>query len=133
MPLYEFVCDCGAAVEKLMSADLRPRRIDCPANCGGDAEYRVGMPAHFRIAIEGGGRRGYKMDMGNGRKTVRSATRERWEHQAGNQQRKDFNADPRAASASQYTREYQRKLDEEKKTKQAAVVHAAKNAEKGGS
>jgi putative FmdB family regulatory protein len=125
MPIYSFHCTwCETTTDKIFKSDERPNLIKCP-NCNDyPAEYRVGKPAHFRIAIDGNGRKGYKTDQGNGKKTVRSATREQYEHRAGNMSAKDFKANPRSASQSVYTKEYGKKVEAEKKEKMKTLEKA---------
>jgi hypothetical protein len=137
MPLYAFQCFvCKAVTEKILKPELRPKMIKCESCPDGDAEYIVGAPAHFRIAIDGNGRKGYKMDMGNGKKVVRSATRERYEHEAGNRNSQELTDTPgkmREHTKSVYTKEYGRKVEAEKKEKmknlEKAIV-AIKQGEK---
>lgn len=125
MPMYSFVCvDCGEETTKILKPELRPQRIKCEQCPDGEAEYTIGAPCMFRVSIEGNGRKGYKMDMGNGKKVVRSSTREAYEHNIGNMSAKTYKENPRAANKSMYTKDYQRKMDGEKKAKEQQLQRA---------
>lgn len=135
MPIYAFQCfDCGEVTDIITKPELRPGKVTCEKCPDGTAEYIVGAPAQFRIAIDGNGRKGYKMDMGNGKKVVRSVTRERFEHEGGNRGGKEFEKDRskmRALTQSVYTKEYGRKVEAEQKEKMKkleTVITATKQA-----
>ena len=135
MPLYSFQCFvCGDVQDRIFSFELRPKRIPCEVCPDAESEYIVGKPAFFRIAIEGNGRKGYKMDMGNGRKVVRSATRERYEHEGGNRPSAQYAKDPtkvREITQSVYTKEYGRKVAAEKKEVVSKLETAVKAIGRG--
>lgn len=132
MPIYEFRCSsCETPSELICRYDERPPQIICPECTVGTAEYHVGSPAQFRIAIDGNGRKGYKMDMGNGKKVVRSSTRERYEHQIGNRPTADVLANRGSESKSVYTKAYQEKVDSENKVKREGLKKAIQMMKKG--
>ena len=117
MPIYEYFCDgCGSLHDAIYGASSRPNTMTCP-ECGESAEYRVGKPAMFRIKFDNQGRIGYKNDLGNGKQTYRSATREQYEHTIGNRSMKDLKALGSDKAKSVYTKEYQRAVDKAEKNK----------------
>ena len=76
----------------------------------------------FRIKFDNQGRIGYKNDLGDGKQTYRSATREQYEHNLGNrsaQGLKDMGSDK---SKSVYTKEYARAVDKAEKNKKARFM-----------
>lgn len=118
MPLYDFAClDCDTVTELFVSHELRPMRITCPECQVGEAEYVVCAPSQFKIAIDGGGRKGYKTLLGDGRRVVQSQTRLNWEHNIGNTPAAELKKDPNKANVSGFTKEYQRKIESDAKTK----------------
>lgn len=86
MPLYGFHCRwCGTTTDKIFKAsETRPESIPCPECKDYPAEYQIGAPSHYKIGYEQNGRKAFKVDMGTGKKVYRSATRENFEHKAGN-------------------------------------------------
>lgn len=135
MPIYAFQCfDCEKVTDIITKADLRPQTIACEHCPDGTAEYIVGAPSYFRLAIDANGRKGYKMDMGNGKQVIRSATRERYEHEGGNRGGKQFIEDRtkvRDVTQSVYTKEYGRKVEAEKKEKMNTLTKAITAMQKG--
>ena len=120
MPLYEYVClNCGAIHDKIFRYDDKPTEIQCEACEEGQAEYRVGAPAMFRVKFDQNGRVAYKYDMGNGVKQIRSATREAYEHNAGNRTSKDFKEMGSDRNKSVYTKAYDRHVRAKEKEKVA--------------
>lgn len=125
MPLYSYFCRwCEKITDKIFKYEERKDWVPCEHCKDYPADYQMGIPAHFRIAIDGNGRKGYKMDMGNGKKTVRSATREQYEHRAGNMPAKDLMKNARSTTQSVYTKEYGRKVEAEKKEKMKQLEKA---------
>ena len=123
MPLYSYVCTgCEETTDEIFKYDDRPEIIKCPLCDTGVAEYMMGKPAHFRIAIDGNGRKGYKMDMGNGKQTVRSSTREQYEHRAGNMPVEKLKGNVKSTSESVYTKAYSEHLQKEENTKKAKFL-----------
>lgn len=119
MPLYEYHCpECGNIIDKICSYDSKPKTVPCTTpRCEGEAEYRVGMPGMFRIQFDQNGRIGYKQDMGDGKKTFRSATREKYEHNIGSKPLKDVQGSGSEKSRSVYTKEYDRHVRTKEKEK----------------
>jgi putative FmdB family regulatory protein len=129
MPLYEYYCEsCESYSEEIFKSSEKPTTIDC-ANCGrAGAEYRVGKPAMFRIKFDQGGRIGYKMDMGNGKKVHRSATREAYEHNIGSKSYKDAKESKTDLNRSVYTKEYGREVEKKEKQKAEKFAKGLKEA-----
>jgi len=119
MPLYEYHCPlCGNVLDKIFSYDERPEKVPCDTpRCEGDAAYHMGMPGMFRIKFDQNGRIGYKQDMGDGKKTYRSATREKYEHNIGSKPLKDVQGSGSEKSQSVYTKEYDRHVKAKEKEK----------------
>ena len=131
MPLYSFYCpDCEVLSDEIFKVGERPGSIICHI-CHHEAKYVMSAPSQFRISVEGNGRKGYKTDMGNGRKTVRSETRERYEHRLGNTPAAEIKKNPNALTESAYTKRYAEKVGAEKKAKDAHTMRMFKKAIKG--
>jgi putative FmdB family regulatory protein len=128
VPLYEFHCpNCGNMIERLFSFDKRPEKIECDTpRCEGEAEYHVAMPGMIRVKFDQNGRIGYKHDMGDGKKTYRSATREQYEHTIGNKPLKDVQGSGGDKAKSVYTKEYDRHVRKQEKEKVERRKHALK-------
>jgi putative FmdB family regulatory protein len=130
MPLYEFHCTaCDAWAEHLFKSEERPDQVEC-GHCTGLADYRVGMPAMFRVKFDQNGRVAYKYDMGNGKTQIRSATRERYEHNLGNRTTKDFKEMGQDKNRSVYTKQYDRHVRGAEKEKQQRVEKTLKEMAK---
>lgn len=130
MPLYEFHCTaCDTWAEHLFKSDERPEQVEC-AHCASPADYRVGMPAMFRVKFDQNGRVAYKYDMGNGKTQIRSATRERYEHNLGNRTSKDFKEMGQDKNRSVYTKQYDRHVRGAEKEKQQRVEKTLKEMAK---
>lgn len=131
MPIYSYYCEsCDAVTDEIHRYDERPPTVSCSL-CSKDAEYRVSSPGHFRISVEGNGRKGYKTDMGNGRKVVRSETRERYEHRLGNTPDAEIKKNPNALTESAYTKRYAEKVKVETKEKNDKAMRQFKQIMKG--
>jgi putative FmdB family regulatory protein len=131
MPLYQYTCeDCGASYDEVFKYEEKPATIVC-GNCGKDAVYYVGSPAMFRVKYEQNGRIGFKYDMGNGKKTHRSATRENYEHLGGSRSSKDFHSMGADKNRSVLTKRYDEHVKNTEKTKLARANHEAKKILKG--
>jgi putative FmdB family regulatory protein len=113
MPIYEYFCNsCETNTETICKVAEKPETIPC-ADCGKDAESRMSKPSHFRIAIDG-----------NGRKILaRSATREQYEHNVGNKPSKEVKEGVAKQSRSVYTKSYQQHVDAQNKHKHAKFMH----------
>lgn len=106
MPLYGFECqECGTVTDKIFHhTETRPDHVPCE-NCGRNANYRMFDVGYIRIGIEANGRVGYKQLLKDGKRTVRSATRERYEHLAGSRTAKEIKEMGRDISKSVLTKE----------------------------
>lgn len=122
MPLYEFHCaTCETVHEKMFKYDERPKEIPCEECQIGVAEYHVGRPACFRVKFDNNGRVGFKYDMGNGKQTYRSATRESYEHNLGNKSEKILKEMGNDKGKSVYTKEYSRMTETKQKENFARI------------
>ena len=65
----------------------------------------------IRIQFERNGRVGYRYNLGDGKVAIRSATRERYEHIAGNTPASEAKAKSTEMAQSVYTKEYQKVVD----------------------
>jgi putative FmdB family regulatory protein len=117
MPLYEFFCrNCEASRDEIWKSSDRPDEQLC-GNCGGTSHYVLGKPAMFRVKLDNQGRIGYKYDMGTGKQTYHSATRENYEHNIGNKSLKDLQSMGSDKSKSVYTKEYGKAVAKAEKNK----------------
>jgi len=115
MPLYEFVClDCDQVTNAICGSDIRPQKIKCEFCPDSDAEYRIAAPSMFKVTFDKNGRKGVKVDLGNGKQIHRSATRERWEHNAGNMTAEQYKKNGSEVNESVYTKRYAEVKKEEK-------------------
>mgnify|MGYP000119551025 CR=1 FL=1 len=73
----------------------------------------------IRIRFDNNGRIGYRYNLGNGKVAIRSATRERYEHMAGNTPASQAKAKSEDMGKSVYTKEYQRAVDTQTKLETA--------------
>lgn len=131
MPLYEYVClSCEAVHDKVFKYDEKPESIPCEYCQCNLAEYRFGKPAMFRVKFDQNGRVGYKYDMGDGKKQVRSATRENYEKNALSRTAKDFKEMGADRNRSIYTKEYDRHVRSKEKEKLAQANQTFKQSVK---
>jgi hypothetical protein len=69
----------------------------------------------IRTQFERNGRIGYEYKLANGKKFIRSATRERYEHNLGSLGSKALKEKGRSVADSVYSRSFQKSLDAKKK------------------
>ena len=131
MPLYEFHCDtCDAVMEKIYKHDERPAELACDECQVGTAWYHIGKVAYFRVRFDNNGRIGFKHDMGNGKQTYRSATRENYEHNLGSKSTKALKEMGNDKGKSVYTKELTRATEAKQKENFARLKKALDKKEK---
>ena len=69
----------------------------------------------IRAQFERNGRVGYEYRLANGKKIIRSATRERYEHNIGNLSQTALKEKGRSVADSVYSKSFQKHLDSKKK------------------
>ena len=103
---------------------------------GGMVPYKMNLMT--KVQFEQNGRIGYRIDVGDGKQIYRSATREKFEHRAGNmgahqfKREKEQGMDNTRLSESAYTKAYGEKVKKVKKETAAMHTRNLKKILKGG-
>ena len=98
--------------------------------------YKINLMT--KVQYEQNGRKAYKIDVGNGKHIYRSATREQYEHNAGNmgmhqyKKEKSQGTDMSKLTESKYTKKYDEKVKQSKKDTTAMHTRNLTKILKGG-
>ena len=118
MPIYEYLCDaCGEITDTVCKFEEKPKKMTC--KCGKKAGPCMSSPAQVKISLDANGYKGYRINLGDGRKVARSATREKYEHQIGNTAA--GKASPKTATV--FTKARQQHEEKTEKAKQRQFIH----------
>lgn len=117
-----------------------PAKFDRPATYKG-CDFVETLPDRdlpmTKVQFDRSGRVGYRIDVGNGKQIVRSATRERYEHMVGNTGRDKLREAKRQGydlglNDSVYTKSYKKKVEEAKVNKAQTQARVLKKIVQGG-
>lgn len=118
MPYYKYQCDnedCLKLTEELLPISKYPGdSISCP-DCGKQARQIIEAPGMVKIKFERNGRKATMTVLDNGRQFIKSATREKYEHDVGNKAAKDFKG---YRTETVWANNVQKEVDRRKKEKE---------------